>query len=55
MKNRTLLFVGISAIITLSFSFISVNERKAEVEAKVVVSRNISNEPLGGFTSEDRI
>lgn len=53
MKLRTLFFVALAAIATLSFTFVSVNKS----ETKPVVDNSISssnNEPAGGFVSEDK-
>jgi hypothetical protein len=53
MKTRILLFLAISAILTLSFTFISVNSSK-KVNA-IEQTDNTSEEPVGGFISEDKL
>ena len=51
MKTRIILFLAISAIITLSFSFISVKKEVKQVET----SFKATSEPIGGFVAEDAI
>ncbi|MBL7856914.1 MAG: hypothetical protein JNM57_04430 [Cyclobacteriaceae bacterium] len=55
MKTTTkiLFFIAVSAIVTLSFTFsASTKQNKAIVAEKSAV--NDTNEPLGGFVSEDK-
>lgn len=53
MKTKIIVFLAVSAIITLSFTFSSVN--KADKKSKeVVTEKQVSNEPTGGFASEDK-
>ena len=53
MKTRTILFLAISAIITLSFTFVSINtDKKVKVEQ---TQKNSAAEPVGGFMAEDKI
>ena len=53
MKTKIILFLALSAIVTLSFTFASVKtDKKAKVEP---TSQNISSEPVGGFISEDKL
>jgi hypothetical protein len=53
MKTRIVLFLAISAIVTLSFTFGSV---KADKKAKAEQStKDTSTEPVGGFIAEDKI
>jgi hypothetical protein len=50
MKARTIILIALTAIVTLSFTFASVNkpsEKKVEV-------RQSSDEPVGGFAAEDK-
>lgn len=54
MKTKITLLLLVSAIVTLSFTFASVN--KAENKSKEVVTEKQANnnEPAGGFVSEDK-
>jgi len=53
MKTKIIFFLAITAIITLSFTFASVH--KADKKSKeVVAEKQVSNEPIGGFVSEDK-
>ena len=53
MKIKIILFLAISALITLSFTFVSINKSK---ETKVEQSvKDTSTEPAGGFVAEDKI
>ena len=53
MKTRILLFLAVSAVVTLSFTFASVSTSKNEkVET---TSQTPPNEPVGGFISEDKL
>lgn len=53
MKTKAIVLIAISAIVTLSFTFASVN--KADKKSKeVVTEQQVSNEPAGGFVSEDK-
>ena len=54
MKTKTLLFIGAVAIVTLSFTFASVN-REHKKEVKETTVGNSYTEPAGGFVSEDKI
>lgn len=53
MKTKIILFIVISAIATISFSFSSTNKTK-----KILLEQpNLeikSTEPIGGFVSEDK-
>jgi hypothetical protein len=54
MKTKIIYFLTISAVVTLSFAFVSVhsNKKESKVVGEVVES---SNEPAGGFISEDQL
>lgn len=52
MRPRTIIFLILSAIITLSFVSVKTN-RKAKIE-KAATSTNLT-EPVGGLVSEDRL
>ena len=52
MKTKLILIV-ICAIITLSFSFVTVRTtEKSKAETSV---KNSTTEPIGGFASEDKL
>jgi hypothetical protein len=53
MKTRIIIFIAVSGIVTLSFTFTSIKSTKASSEAPAAVIS--SNEPVGGFTSEDKL
>jgi len=50
MKTKIILLLVISAVITLSFTVVSVKSNKQTTEIT-----NTSNEPVGGFTAEDKL
>ncbi len=53
MKTRITLFIAISAIITLSFTVIKVKSpNKTETPT---TATSISQEPIGGFISEEKL
>jgi hypothetical protein len=53
MKTRLILFISAAAIVTLSFTFVSVRSTKShKVENK---SKNMVIEPVGGLTSEGQL
>ena len=53
MKTKVVIFLAVSAIITLSFTFSSVS--KADKKAKAATAeKQATNEPAGGFVSEDK-
>ncbi|HEY8936629.1 MAG TPA: hypothetical protein VIM65_15480 [Cyclobacteriaceae bacterium] len=54
MKTRIILFLAISALITLSFSFVSVKQN-AKVEEKTQKQFVQNDEPIGGLMSEDKL
>jgi hypothetical protein len=53
MKTRIILFLAISAVTTLSFTFVSLNNAK-QVKAEKSVKNAIS-EPTSGLMGEDKI
>lgn len=53
MKTKITL-LAISALATLSFTFVSVHSKKEDKIKSVVIER-VSNEPVGGFISEDKL
>lgn len=53
MKTKVIIFLAISAVVTLSFTFSSVNNTNKKSKA-VVAEKQINNEPTGGFVSEDK-
>ena len=52
MKTRILLFLAVAAVLTLSFTFITVTKSKPNTE---VASSSIQSAPIGGFVLEDEI
>ena len=52
MKTKSLILVAASAIVTLSFTFVSTSkiEKDKADKAKATYS-----EPIGGFASEDKL
>lgn len=50
MKTKIIIFLAVSAVVTLSFTFASV--KKSEV--KESQARETKSEPAGGFVSEDK-
>lgn len=53
MKTRVILFLAVSALTTLSFTFVSFNNDKEVKGQKVQV--NAISAPMGGFMAEDKI
>jgi hypothetical protein len=54
MKTRIILFLAVSAVATLSFTFVSVNVNK-HAQTENAVDKNTSDEPIGGFLAEDNL
>jgi len=50
MKTRIILLIAASAVVTLSFTIVSVNKQSAEAN-KV----NKTSEPVGGLLSEEKL
>ena len=56
MKTRVILLIALSAIITLSFTFVSVNKKdKAVATTEAKSTAKSDSEPIGGFLSEDKL
>jgi hypothetical protein len=57
MKTKTLILIAFAAIITLSFSFATTSrsEKVSVKETAITTSRQQTNEPIGGFISEDKL
>lgn len=53
MKTKTIILLAISAVALFSFTFASVKE-SANKPVQEPVSQAQSNEPIGGFVSEDK-
>lgn len=53
MKTRIIILLAVSAVVTLSFTFKSGNKVNKKAAKQVEQQKN-SNEPLGGFVSEDK-
>jgi hypothetical protein len=52
MKIKIILFLAVSAITTLSFTFASINTTKKSSDAP---NAKASSAPIGGFMAEDKI
>jgi hypothetical protein len=53
MKSRILIFLGISAILTASFTFVSISDDR-NVENRTTV-KSVQDEPAGGLLSEEKL
>jgi hypothetical protein len=53
MKTKSLVFILVGALVTLSFTFSSVKKEKVKT-AKAPISTVQVNEPVGGFVTEDK-
>ncbi|HYF71099.1 MAG TPA: hypothetical protein VD884_23380 [Ohtaekwangia sp.] len=53
MKTKNIVLLAISALMTLSFTFVSVNSSKTEKSSPK--SEVAQSEPLGGFALEDKL
>lgn len=53
MKTKISILVLVCAILTLSFTFVSVNN-SSKKEIKQVSAKETKHEPLGGFVSADK-
>jgi hypothetical protein len=55
MKTKSIILLAVSAIVTLSFTLVSVRNSESKLEpAAVTKSASVQNEPIGGFVSEDK-
>jgi hypothetical protein len=52
MKTKAIILVALTAIVTLSFTFASVNK---PAEVKKTTSQEKHDAPAGGLVSEDKI
>ena len=52
MKTKVIILIALSAIVTLSYTFAKVN--KVEPKENQAIHES-TNEPAGGFASEDKI
>jgi uncharacterized membrane protein YjfL (UPF0719 family) len=58
MKFKTLSLLAVAVVVTLSFTFASVQQNKAVKEVKVEntsTSAAVDNAPAGGFALEDKL
>jgi hypothetical protein len=55
MKTKIIFFLAISAVVTLSFTFVSVNANKKQNQTENTGNKNTSEEPIGGFLAEDNL
>jgi hypothetical protein len=54
MKIRIILFLAVSAVVTLSFTFSSIHHTTKKSNASQHGKTN-STEPIGGFVAEEKI
>jgi hypothetical protein len=53
MKTRVILLLAVSAVVTLSFTVVSVsNPKKGNAESAIQTK---AHEPIGGFVAEDKL
>ncbi len=56
MKIKAILFLAIAAVLTLSFTFVSVNRSSSKtIDNSQREINATANEQLGGFAMEDKI
>ena len=55
MKTKTIILLGVAALVTLSFTFAKVNEHSTKASAKHSQSQTSQNEPVGGFAAEELV
>ncbi len=53
MKTRIILFLGLSAIVTLSFTFVSITTSNDHTVQNT--GKNTTVEPAGGLLSEEKL
>jgi hypothetical protein len=54
MKTRVIIFLAITAVITLSFTFITVKSQKASSSVQIQSAKSQTS-PVGGFAMEDAL
>jgi hypothetical protein len=52
MKTKALILVAVTAVVTLSFTFVSTSQNQ---ENTVEKTKESYGEPIGGFTSEEKL
>ena len=55
MRTKAILLLAIAAVLTLSFTFVSVNQFSTKGSDNVHREIDSSNEQLGGFAMEDKL
>lgn len=53
MKTKSIILIAVSAVITLSFTFVSVNN-EAPKSTQTEVKGDLSKEPAGGFVIDEK-
>jgi hypothetical protein len=53
MKTKVIILIGITALVTLSFTFTNIGKSEQKVE-KNTQAASLDQEPVGGFVSEDQ-
>jgi hypothetical protein len=53
MKVKFIIFLAITALVTLSFTFTNIGKSKQKVDKEATAS-SLNEEPAGGFVSEDK-
>lgn len=54
MKTKVIILIAASALVTLSFTFVTVRGKEAPQAAKQETTRTETTTPAGGFILEDR-
>jgi hypothetical protein len=54
MKTKVIILIAVSAVVTLSFTFVTVRDKQAPQAAKQESARTEESTPAGGFILEDR-
>ncbi len=54
MKTKIITLLAVSALVTLSFTIISVKQAETKTEPAGATNSSVQNEPIGGFASEDK-
>ena len=54
MKTKIIIIIAISAVITLSFTFVSA-KRTTQSPRASISNKNANDAPVGGFAMEDKL
>jgi hypothetical protein len=55
MKTKALSFIAVVALITLSFTFVSVKTKNVNKNIEAKPLKVVHDEPIGGFAMEDKL